>query len=130
MSLVDPLADALSNILNHERVGHGECVIKPASKLIGNVLRVLQEEGYIGEFELIDDGKAGIFRVKLLGRINKCGVIRPRYSVKVEEMEKWEKRFLPARNIGVLVLTTSHGVISHKKAKEMGIGGKLLAYAY
>ena len=55
------MSDALSNIWNHEIIGHREVVIKPASKLIGAVLRVMQKTGYIGEFEFIDDSKTGIF---------------------------------------------------------------------
>ncbi|RLF29069.1 MAG: 30S ribosomal protein S8 [Thermoplasmata archaeon] len=128
--LNDPLADALSLIKNAEEKGKGRCVIKPSSKLIGGVLNVLKEKGYIGGFEYIEDGKAGMFKVELLGNINDCGVIKPRYPVKKDELEKWESRYLPARDFGVLILTTTNGVISNDDAKKMGIGGKLLAYVY
>ena len=59
--LLDPLADALSNMKNNEYTGNLECVIKPASKLTGKVLKVMQENGYIGEFEFVDDGRSGKF---------------------------------------------------------------------
>lgn len=130
MSLNDPLADALSAIKNAERVGKKECIVKPASKLIGNVLKIMKEEGYIEEFEFIDDGKAGIFKVKLKGRINNCNAIKPRFPVKKNEFEKWERRFLPARDFGILIVTTSKGVMTHREAKEVGIGGSLLAFVY
>ena len=130
MSLNDPLADALSAIKNAERVGKKECIVKPASKLIGNVLKIMKEEGYIEEFEFIDDGKAGIFKVKLKGRINNCNAIKPRFPVKKNEFEKWERRFLPARDFGILIVTTSKGVMTHREAKEIGIGGSLLAFVY
>jgi small subunit ribosomal protein S8 len=65
-----------------------------------------------------------------LGRINNCGVIKPRYSVKKNDLEKFEARYLPAQDFGVLILTTTKGVVSHVKAKELGIGGKLLAFVY
>lgn len=130
MSLNDPLADALSAIKNAERVGKKECIVKPASKLIGNVLRIMKEEGYIEEFEFIDDGKAGIFKVKLKGRINNCNAIKPRFPVKKNEFEKWERRFLPARDFGILIVTTSKGVMTHREAKEVGVGGSLLAFVY
>ncbi|MDF2955150.1 30S ribosomal protein S8 [Candidatus Alkanophaga liquidiphilum] len=130
MSLNDPLADALSAIKNAERVGKKECIIKPASKLIGNVLKIMKDEGYIEEFELIDDGKAGILKVMLKGRINNCNAIKPRFPVKKDEFEKWERRFLLARDFGVLIVTTSKGVMTHRKAKELGIGGSLLAFVY
>ncbi len=130
MSLNDPLADALSHIKNTERVGKMECTLKPASKLIGNVLSVLKEGGYIAEFEFVEDGKAGLFKVKLCGKINDCNAIKPRFYVRVKEYEKWEERLLPARDFGMLIVTTSKGVISHEKAIESGIGGQLLAFVY
>ena len=71
-------------MLNDETRNKRECLISPASKLIGSVLRVLQIDGYIGKFEFIDDGRFGKFDVQLLGRINKCGIIKPRSSCKVE----------------------------------------------
>ncbi|MEM1586261.1 MAG: 30S ribosomal protein S8 [Candidatus Bathyarchaeia archaeon] len=127
---MDTIVNGLTTIYNNEVRRKKECYIMPASKLLGNVLRVMQMHGYIGEFEFIDDGRTGKFRVQLLGRINKCGAIRPRYSFKAKDIEKWEKTYLPARDIGILIITTSHGVISHIEAKKMGIGGKLLAYVY
>jgi small subunit ribosomal protein S8 len=127
---LDPLADAMSVIKNAESVGKPECIIHPASKLIGTTLKVMADRGYIGEFEFVDDGKSGMFRVKLLGRINRCGVIKPRFAAKVADLEKWEKRFLPARNFGVLIMSTSKGVMAHNDARAQSIGGQLLAYVY
>ncbi|WP_445476166.1 30S ribosomal protein S8 [Methanococcoides methylutens] len=130
MVLLDPLADALSTIKNAEAVGKDSCTIRPASKLIGNVLKVMKDRGYIGEFEFVEDGKAGIYTVELIGRINKCGAIKPRYSVGATEFEKWEKQFLPAKNFGVLILTTPQGVISQYEARENNVGGQLLSFVY
>jgi len=65
-----------------------------------------------------------------LGRINDCGVIKPRFPVKKNEFEKWEKRYLPSPDVGLLVISTSKGVMTHREAKELGIGGVLLAYVY
>jgi small subunit ribosomal protein S8 len=127
---MNPLSNALSTIYNHEERRKRECIIWPASKLIGLVLRVMQKNGYIGEFEFIDDGRAGKFRVQLLGRINRCGAVRPHYPVKVEDLEEWEKRYLPSRDIGILVLTTPKGILSNREAKDLRIGGRLLAYVY
>ncbi len=128
--LMDPLADALSCIKNAESVGNLKCVVKPASKLVGKVLGVMNEHEYIGEFEFVEDGKSGVFKIKLLGNMNDCGVIRPRYSLKRAKFEKFEKRFLPAANFGILIMTTPNGVMDHKSAMEKEIGGKLLAYVY
>lgn len=127
---MDTVSNGLTTILNNEARNKRECVISPASKLLGRVLRIMQLNGYIGEFEFIDDGRSGKFKVQLLGRINKCGAIRPRFSVKVEEIEDWEKKFLPSRDVGILAISTSKGVISHREAKEKHIGGKLIAFVY
>ncbi len=130
MVQVDPLADALTSILTAEKTGKKRVSVKPASKLIANVLRTAQRAGYLGELEYIDDHRGGIFEVQLMGRINKCGVIKPRYPVSKDKFEEWEQKFLPARNFGVLVVTTPEGVMSHEDAKQKGIGGRLLAYIY
>lgn len=127
---MDPLANALTTIKNNEILGKKDCLIRPASKLIANVLRVMQQYGVIGEFEFIDDGRAGIFNVQLLGRINKTGVIRPRFPVSRQNLEKWEKVYLPARDFGILIVTTSQGIMTHVEARNQGIGGRLLAYVY
>jgi len=128
--LNDPLANALSLIKNAETKGKGTCNIQPSSKLIGGVLNLLKEKGYIGEFEYVDDGKAGIFQVKLKGNINDCGVVKPRYPIKRDELDKWESRYLPAQHFGLLILTTTQGILSQDEAKKNRIGGKLLAYVY
>lgn len=126
----DTLADAMSLIKNAEKSGKMECFIKPSSKLIGRVLKVMQENNYIGNFEYMEDGRAGVFKVQLIGHINNCGVIKPRYSVKRGELEKFESRYLPAQDFGVLIITTTNGVVSHVDAKNQKTGGKLLAYVY
>jgi len=130
LTLMDTLANGLTTIMNNELRNKMECMIHPASKLLGRVLRVMQLNGYIGEFEFVDDGRAGKFKVQLLGRINKCGAVKPRFSVGADEFEMWEKRFLPSRDVGLLVVSSSKGVISHREAKGKKIGGRLLAFVY
>jgi small subunit ribosomal protein S8 len=127
---MDTLANGLTTVINNEMRNKRECIISPASKLLGRVLRIMQLNGYIGEFEFIDDGRSGKFKIQLLGRINKCGAIRPRFSVKMDKFEEWEKKFLPSREVGLLVISSPEGVLSHKEAKEKSIGGKLLAFIY
>ena len=126
----DPLNDAMCVMKNAANDGKGECIIQPSSKLIGRVLKVMQDHGYINQFEYIEDGKAGKFRVMMEGAINNCGVIKPRYSVKANDIERFEARYMPAQDFGVLILTNTAGVITQDRAKELGIGGKLLAYIY
>jgi len=130
MTLLDPLANALSTLSNNERRHKRECIVWPASKLMGQVLRVMQKNGYIGEFEYIDDERSGKFRVQLLGRINSCAVVKPRYSVKADRIEEWEKRFLPSREVGLLIMSSPGEVLSQREAKEHKVGGRLLAYVY
>jgi small subunit ribosomal protein S8 len=128
--LNDPLANALSTMKNAELKGKGNCIIRPSSKLIGGVLNLLKNKGYIKEFEYVDDGKTGVFKVILKGNINNCGVIKPRYPIKRDELDKWESRYLPAQHFGLLILTTTQGIVSQDEARNNGIGGKLLAYIY
>ena len=126
----DLINDAIVHIKNCERVGKGECRVRPASKLLIDILRIFQREGYIGEFELIEDGRGDSIRVGLGRKINNCGVIHPRFPVKHSDFVEWEKRYLPARDFGILVVTTPKGVMSHKDAKVQGTGGRLIAYIY
>lgn len=127
---VDPFNDAMVKLDNAERVGKREIEIKPASKMVASTLRSMQKKRYVGEFEYIDDGRAGLFRVSLLGNINDCGPIKPRFAVKKDDYERWERRFLPAADIGSLIVSTDKGVMNHERAQEDGIGGRLIAYVY
>jgi small subunit ribosomal protein S8 len=120
----------MNSIKVAETRGKPDAVVKPASRLIKDVLSLLKNEGYINDYELLDDGKSGEFVVRLEGKINAAGVVKPRFSVKKDEWEKYEQRFLPARDLGLLLVSTSQGVITHNEAKKRGIGGKLLAYTY
>jgi small subunit ribosomal protein S8 len=126
----DPLNDALTAIRNAVQVGHDTVEISPASHLIGRVLHVMQEHRYISQFEIKDDGRGGVFTVKLNGAINDCGVIKPRFAVRLKAMEKYEKRYLPGQDFGVLILSTTKGVMAHAAAKQERLGGRLLAYVY
>lgn len=90
----------------------------------------MQKHGYIGEFEEIDDHRSGKIVVELTGRINKCGVISPRYDVTVPEIEKWVTNLLPSRQFGYVVLTTSKGIMDHEEARQKHTGGKVLGFFY
>jgi len=127
---MDPLVDALTKIRAYEERRKKEVILSPTSNLIQDVLATLQKAQYIGEVERIEDGRGGKFRVQLLGRINKCAGIRPRFPVKFSEIFDYEQKYLPAVNFGILVLTTPEGVMSQREAHDRGIGGRLLAYVY
>jgi len=128
--LNDPLANALSKILNAERTGKSTCDIKPVSNMIKAMLKALNENGYVGSSEEIDDGRGKFIRLNLIGSINKCGAIKPRHAVKKDDFEKFEKRYLPAKGFGVIIISTIKGILSHEEAKKLEIGGRLLAYCY
>lgn len=129
--LNDPLANALSKIFNLEKVTKKECSIYPVSKVIKQVLDVMREEGYVGSYEEIDHKQKGNeLQVNLLGKINKCGAIKPRYAIQTTDFEKFEKRYLPAKNFGIIILSTPKGIMTHIKAQKQKLGGRLLAYCY
>ena len=128
--LNDPLANVMSLILNNELTGKSDCLIKPVSKVIKEVLKVMKENGYIGDFKEVDDSRGNYLKLTLVGGINKCGVIKPRYSVKNKNFEKFEKRYLPAKDIGILFVSTPSGIMTHYDAKSKKTGGRLLAYCY
>lgn len=125
----DLVADVLFSVNTAERAGKKTCTV-PAAALVKNLLLVMQKAGYIGNFEFIDDRKSGSFEVELIGRVNKSRAIKPRFSVKKNEFERWESRYLPSRELGMLIVSTPKGVMSQREAVEKGLGGRLIAYVY
>merc|ERR1712147_584755 len=91
------LNDALKNLTNAERRGKRQVLIRPSSKVIVKFLQVMQKHGYIGEFEEVDDHRNGKIVIQLNGRLNKTGVISPRYNVQLRDLEKWVVKLLPSR---------------------------------
>jgi small subunit ribosomal protein S8 len=130
MTLNDPLANALSNIQNCEKVHKTLAVIQPVNKVIKQVLDIMNKHGYIGSSTEVKDSKGNVLKVNLTGSLNTCGVIKPTFAVQKDDYEKFEKRFLPARNLGIIIVSTSQGIMTHDEAKTKNIGGKLLAYCY
>jgi small subunit ribosomal protein S8 len=126
----DLLNDALVAVRHADRDGRPRVEIAPTSKLIGEVLRIFREHQYIDEFTFVPHGRGGSYDVKLGRRINSCGVVKPRSAVRHDDLERYEARFLPAQDFGLLVLSTNRGVLSHPEARELKIGGRLLAYVY
>ena len=130
MTLNDPLSNAMSTILSSEKVGRTECTIRPVSTMIKGVLDVLNEQRYIGTYTETDGKRGKTLVLNLIGKINICGVVKPRFSVQKNEYEKFEKRYLPARDMGILIVSTSKGLMTNSDAKAKGLGGKLIAYCY
>ena len=129
MALNDPIADSLSKINNAVKGLHSFVILKK-SKLLMSLLVQLKAHDYVGEIEEIQDNKQGMVKVHLIGNINKCNVIKPRYPIKVEELESYERKYLPAKDFGILLITTNKGILTQEGAKEQNVGGALLAYCY
>ncbi|XP_045212658.1 40S ribosomal protein S15Aa [Mercenaria mercenaria] len=130
MVRMNVLADALNSIATAERRGKRQVLIRPCSKVIIRFLTVMMKHGYIGEFEIVDDHRNGKIVVNLTGRLNKCGVISPRFDIAMRDMEKWTTNLLPSRQFGFLVLTTSGGIMDHEEARRKHLGGKILGFFF
>lgn len=124
------LNDALNAINNAEKSGKRQVLIRPSSKVIVKFLSVMQKHGYIGEFEEVDDHRSGKIVVSLNGRLNKTGVISPRYNVRLGDLEKWVVKLLPSRQFGYIVLTTSAGIMDHEEARRKHVAGKVVGFFY
>lgn len=127
--MVDILADTINKIKVYEAKGFYECQV-PSTKLIRSVLEVMKANNYVSAFEEIKEGKFTVLKVTLSKRINDVGVIKPRYAVTMGDFQKYEERYIPSVNFGILILSTSDGVMTNKEAKQKRIGGRLLAYVY
>ncbi len=130
MSLNDSLANALEQISKHDNLGRSEVLIKPKSKMLKVVLNILQEKGYVGSYEEIEDNKGGHLKLYLIKKINSCGVVKPRYPVGLGDYERIEKRYLPAKDFGIVIVSTASGLMTHEEAIAKKIGGVLIAYCY
>jgi small subunit ribosomal protein S8 len=127
--MTDYLADALNTIKTHETVGQNVCTVRK-TKLIAEILKVLKEHNYLRDYKMIDDGRGGWFEVHLDGRINDCGVIKPRMPVRRNEWSKKEQEFIPGFGVGLLIVSTPSGIMTNSDAEKKRVGGRLLAYVY
>lgn len=98
--------------------------------MIIKFLQVMQKHGYIGTFEIVDDHRSGKIVINLLGRLNKCGVISPRFDVTLDQIEQLASDLLPSRQFGKLVLTTPYGIMDHEEARRKHTGGKILGFFF
>merc|ERR1739841_300401 len=124
------LADCLKKIVNAEKAGKRQVMLRPVSKVVVRFLRQMQKFGYINDFEVIDDARAGKIVVELNGRLNKCGVISPRFDLTLSKFENFVTSVLPSRQFGYVVLTTNQGIMDHEEARKKHIGGKVLGFFY
>ena len=128
MNNQDPIADMLTRIRNANRVGR-KMVLIPKSKICTGIAQVLKDEGYIEEFDVIDDDKQGTIRVKL-----KYSMAGDKVIHELDRASKPGRRIyrgvgdLPRilNGMGIAVVSTSKGVMSDRKAREQNVGGELL----
>jgi len=121
----DITADGLNQIMNARRAGKAQLVLARHSKLLLGILGIAKLRGYVKDFSV--EGKQLTIT---LGGILKCQAIKPRYTVTLPELAKYEKRYLPAKELGILILSTSKGLMTNSTAREKHLGGCLIAYFY
>ena len=121
----DIVADALNQMLNALKAGRTSIIVARHSKLLLSVLAIAKLKGYVKEYKV----EGNSLKIEI-GKLNHCRAIKPRYIVKVQDMEKYTKRYLPAKDLGVLIVSTSQGLMTHQTAQDKNIGGSLLAYFY
>ena len=132
MQISDVIADMLTRIRNANDAKH-ESVDIPASNLKKSIAQILLEEGYIKNFQIVEDGKQGIIRVTLkyaagkqkvihgLKRVSKPGL---RIYSNCEDMPK------VMNGLGIAIVSTSKGVMTDKKARQNNVGGEVLAFVW
>ena len=132
MHITDPIADMLTRIRNANSAKH-DTVDVPASNMKKAIAQILLEEGYIKNFQLIDDGTQGVIRITLkygagkekvisgLRRVSKPGL---RVYAGSDELPK------VLRGLGIAIVSTSKGVMTDKKAREAHVGGEVLAFVW
>ncbi len=124
---MDLITKTLNEVMNAKRAGKSECVVSPVSNLLLEVLEIMKREGYI-DYKL----EQGKFRKVMINikQLNECRSIRPRFHFQKKELEKYLRRYLPSRDLGIIIVSTDKGVTTYRDAIKQGCGGVLLAYSY
>ncbi|BDA79107.1 MULTISPECIES: 30S ribosomal protein S8 [Leptospira] len=132
MSLSDPIADMLTRIRNAQQAKHELCVI-PGSKIKKSILELLKEEGFVDEIQTVKNGSFDDFQVKLKYDPDKRPVIRmiERVSTPGRRVYIQSEEIRPFKNnIGTLILSTSKGVMTGKRARKLRVGGEVLCKVF
>ncbi len=123
----DIVADALNMISNAVKARKETLEIKRISGLLIEILKIMKQKGAIKRYKIDSKKKTAEVDIE---KIFECRAIKPRFTVKKDQIEKYRRRFLPARDIGTIIISTSKGLITHEEAIEQGTGGSLIAYFY
>jgi len=121
----DVVADGLNQVMNAKRTKKNSVNLKIYSKVLLNILAIGKLRGYIKDYKTNESGLYVEF-----GKLNSCKAIKPRYVVKAKGIDKYVRRYLPARNLGVLIISTSQGLMTHQTAIAKNLGGSVIAYFY
>lgn len=121
------ITDGLNRIMNAKMSGRTSCKI-PFSNFLLESLDVIKKNGYI-DYKLAGKGNQREIIVEFK-RLNECRVVSPRFYVKNESIDKYVRRFLPSREIGILIISTNKGLMTHIEAEKNKQGGALIAYCY
>ena len=123
----DVVADALNMVRNAKNSGKENIEIKRISKVLIEVLKIMKQQGAIKKYKINSKKKSIEITI---GDLFTCKAIKPRFSVDKNQIEKYRRRYLPARNLGTVIISTNKGLKTHEEALEEGIGGSLIAYFY
>ena len=123
----DITADALNMIRNAKKAGKEHIEVKKISNLLIEVLKIMKQEGAIKKYKI--DAKKRTIEITI-GELSECKAIKPRFSVDKSQIEKYRRRYLPARNLGTMIISTNKGLMTHEEAYAEGTGGCLIAYFY
>ncbi|MEK6908529.1 MAG: 30S ribosomal protein S8 [Nanoarchaeota archaeon] len=121
----DIVSDGLNRIMNAKLAGQASITLKHHSKFLQNILAIGKLKDYISEYSVTPKGLFVEFK-----NLHKCKAVKPRYVVKVKDIDKYVRRYLPARGIGTIIISTSKGLVTHQTAFDKGIGGSIVAYFY
>ena len=123
----DVVADALNMMKNARKAGKETIEIKKISNLLIEILKIMKQKNAIKKYKI--DPKEKSVEITL-GDVTECNAIKPRFTVGKEDIDKYVRRYLPARGIGEMIVSTNKGLMTHEEALEEGIGGSLIAYFY
>lgn len=132
MQITDPIADMLTRIRNANSSKH-ESVLIPSSKMKVAIAKILDDEGYINGYEVIDDGKQGMIKVTLKYGVNKTKVITGIKRVSKPGLRVYaNKEEMPKvlRGLGIAIVSTSKGIMTDKDARKNNVGGEVLAFIW
>ena len=132
MTMTDPIADMLTRIRNANTVGH-ETVEIPASKMKKAIAEILKEEGYITDFDVIEDDKQGMIKVTMKYGANKERVISGIKKISKPGLKVYAKANDVPKvlgGLGIAIISTSKGIVSDKEARKLGVGGEVLCYVW